>query len=147
MDDKSLLCRVSSNYWSEQSACARTLCVRQRTQWPLNLALLFFFLFFPSTYFSPRRFAYDFESLHAFLRNKKIRFSQKEMGGGNLPSGWTADVYTLSPSRQRGTGPFLLTPGTWGDQSLSFLHLVFGGTGPLLLSSFFRRDWSLWYLV
>ena len=38
--------------WCERSACARTVSVRGQTQWPLNLALLFFF---PSTYFSPRR--------------------------------------------------------------------------------------------
>jgi len=38
---------------------------------PSNLALFFFF-------------AYDFEFVHAFLRNKKIRFSLKKMGGTPL---------------------------------------------------------------
>ena len=35
--------------------------------------------------FSQKGFAYDFEFLHAFLSNKKIRFSPKKMGG-TLPS-------------------------------------------------------------
>ena len=44
----------------------------------------FFFLSFHLR-FSQKRFAYNFEFLHAFLSNKKIRYSPKKMGG-TLPS-------------------------------------------------------------
>ena len=68
---------------TEQSSCSRTLCMRWRKQWPLNLAFFFFLLSF-QLLFSQKVFAYDFEFLHSFL-TKKIRFSLNK-NGGNLPS-------------------------------------------------------------
>ena len=47
------------------------------------LLLPYFFLSF-HVLFSQKGFAYDLEFLHAFLSNKKIRFSPKM--GGTLPS-------------------------------------------------------------
>ena len=56
---------------------------------------LFFFLFSFHVLFSQKRFAYDFEFLHTFLSNKKIRFSKKNQGGHPFTHqlvipGWTA---------------------------------------------------------
>ena len=74
--------------WSERSTCARTLCVRWRTQWPLNLALFFLLLSSMHVLFSQKGFTYDFEFLHAFLSNTiwvalMIQLG-KFVGGGGL---------------------------------------------------------------
>ena len=52
------------------------------------MALLFFLSF--NILFFQKGLTYDFEFLHAFLSNKKIRFGQKKWGGAPLHPGWTA---------------------------------------------------------
>ena len=46
--------------------------------------------------FSQKGFTYDFEFLHEFLSNKKIKFNTQKMGGNLHPqlviSGWTEGI-------------------------------------------------------